>query len=106
MAWLGLRLAHLNHPPIQKPGRRFFLSALVVLINHVHSLSGWLSGESFPFGVTSLVDKRDYLQAGDAVKFQVGINYHLSNEGMKPGATFDVDGYWILGLRMKASFIG
>jgi len=34
--------------------------------------NGWLSGESFPFGVTSLVDKRDYLQAGDAVKFQVG----------------------------------
>jgi len=34
--------------------------------------NGWLSNESFPFGVTSLVDKRDYLQAGDAVKFQIG----------------------------------
>ena len=47
------------------------LPALICLLSFVFCIKGWLSNESFPFGVTSLVDKRDYLQAGDAVKFQV-----------------------------------
>ena len=45
--------------------------------------NGWLSGESFPFGVTSLVDKRDYLQAGDAVKFQVTSLCKVKNKKTK-----------------------
>lgn len=27
--------------------------------------------ESYPYGITSLTDKRDFLQKGDAVKFQI-----------------------------------
>jgi len=29
--------------------------------------------ETFPYGITSLADKRDFLQKGDVVKFQVAV---------------------------------
>ena len=31
------------------------------------------NAESYQYGITSLADKRDFLQKGDAVKFQVAV---------------------------------
>lgn len=45
----------------------------VAVIKHYLILTDDLDAQTYPYGITSLADKRDFLQKGDIVKFQVAV---------------------------------